>query len=121
MGKRTILLVLALLPCFSFLKINAALPPHEVGKPIDIEYDQPTQPRSIEPECYYLDGYIYIVGEVSVTSISGTVTRISDNMQWSDSSTSNVLQIPVSSDAGSYHLTFTLSDGSSYHGDYILD
>ncbi|MBO7111127.1 MAG: hypothetical protein J6W18_04180 [Bacteroidaceae bacterium] len=56
-----------------------------------------------------------------MTSISGTVTRISDNMQWSDSSTSNVLQIAVSSDAGSYHLTFTLSDGSSYYGDYILD
>lgn len=121
MGKRTILLVLALLPCFSFLKINAALPPHEVGKPIDIEYDQPDRPRSIEPECYYLDGYVYITCDSSVTSISGTVTRISDNMQWSDSSTSNVLQIAVSSDAGSYHLTFTLSDGSSYHGDYILD
>lgn len=121
MGKRTILLFLVLLPCLSFLKINAALPPHEVGKPIDIEYDQPTQPRSIKPECYYLDGYVYIVGDASVTSISGTVTRISDNMQWSDSSTSNVLQIAVSSDAGSYHLTFKLSDGSSYHGDYILD
>lgn len=121
MGKRTILLFLVLLPCLSFLKINAALPPHEVGKPIDIEYDQPTQPRSIKPECYYLDGYVYIVGDASVTSVSGTVTRISDNMQWSDSSTSNVLQIAVSSDAGSYHLTFTLSDGRSYHGDYILD
>ena len=121
MGKRTILLILALLPCLPIFKINAALPPHEVGKPIDIEYDQPTQPRSIKPECYYLDGYIYIIGDVSVTSISGTVTRISDNLQWSNNSTSNVLQIAVSSDTGSYHLIFTLSDGTSYYGDYTLD
>lgn len=78
------------------------------------------QPRSIELECYYQDGYVYIISDNSVTSISGTVTRLGDNMQWSDSSTSNTLQIAVSTDAGSYHLTFTLSDGSSYYGDYTL-
>ena len=121
MGKRTILLALALLPCFSFTPVKASADIPTEGRPIKIDRPDHVQPRSIEPECYYLDGYVYITCDSSVTSISGTVTRISDNMQWSDSSTSNVLQIAVSSDAGSYHLTFTLSDGSSYYGDYILD
>ena len=121
MDKRTILLTLALLPCLPIFKINAALPPHEVGKPIDIEYDQPTQPRSIEPHCYFWDGSLYIMCNSYITSVSGTITRLSDNMQWSNNSTSNVLQIAVSSDTGSYHLIFTLSDGTSYYGDYTLD
>lgn len=121
MGKRTILLTLALLPCFLIASAETANVVPAEGKPIIIERPDHVKPRSIEPECYYLDGYVYITCDSSVTSISGTVTRISDNMQWSNSSTSNVLQIAVSSGAGSYHLTFTLSDGSSYYGDYILD
>ena len=111
MGKRTILLALALLPCFLFTPVKASA---------DIPTDH-VKPRSIEPECYYLEGYVYITCDSSVTSISGTVTRISDNLQWSNNSTSNVLQIAVSSDTGSYHLIFTLSDGTSYYGDYTLD
>ena len=60
------------------------------------------------------------MGSNDITSINGTVTRQSDNMQWSNSSNSNTLQIAVPSDAGIYRLTFTLSDGSSYYGDYVL-
>ena len=79
------------------------------------------RPRSVDQlHCFYQDGYVYIVGGSDITFINGTVTRRSDNMQWSDSSNSNMLQIAVLSDAGIYRLTFTLSDGSSYYGDYVL-
>jgi len=114
-------LILALLPCFLFTQANTFTDIPTEGRPINIDRADHVKPRSIEPECYYLDGYVYITCDSSVTSISGTVTRISDNLQWSNNSTSNVLQIAVSSDAGSYHLTFTLSDGTSYYGDYILE
>lgn len=122
MKKRTILSILAFMPLFSFLDVNAlTLPPEpEIGEPIHIESQEQNQPRSIEPECYYLEGYVYIICDNSVTSISATVTRLSDNAQWSDSSSSNTLQIAVPTDSGTYHLTLTLSDGSSYYGDYIL-
>ena len=78
------------------------------------------QPRSIEPDCYYLDGYVYIMCYNGVTSISATVTRLSDNSQWSNSSNSNTLQIAVPITEGTYHLSFSLSDGNSYYGDYSL-
>jgi len=121
MKKRT-LFILALLPFIAPLNTDAVCSePVEEGTPIVIEYKRPPQPRSIEPHCYFWDGSLYIMCNSYITSVSGTITRLSDNMQWSDSSTSNVLQIAVSSDAGSYHLTFTLSDGTSYYGDYILE
>ena len=81
----------------------------------------PPRPRSVDQlYCYYQNGYVYIIGGNDITSINGTVTRLSDNMQLSDSCNSNMLQIAVPSDAGIYRLTFTLSDGSSYYGDYVL-
>lgn len=120
MKKRTILLIMALLPLFSILNVNALTPPPELGEPIHIESEDHDQPRSIEPECYYLDGYVYIICDSGISYISATVTRISDNTQWSDSNAGNTLQIAVSTGVGSYHLTFTLSDGSSYYGDYTL-
>lgn len=116
--KRTITVIFALLPCLSNPVMASSDGPDDIPlKPFNPDV---IIPRSIELECYYQDGYVYIIGDSSVTSISGTVTRIGDNMQWSDSSTSNTLQIAVPTDAGSYHLTFTLSDGSSYYGDYTL-
>lgn len=120
MKKRTILFIIALLPLVSLLNAHTLLPPPDDGEPIDLNGVRPPKPRSIEPECYYLDGCVYVIGDNSVTSISGTVTRLSDNMQWSNSCTGNALQIAVPTDAGSYHLTLSLSDGSSYYGDYTL-
>lgn len=120
MGKRTLSLILALLPCFLFTPVKASTDIPTEGRPINIDRAGHVHPRSIEPECYYLDGYVYITCDSTVTSIDGTVTRLSDNLQWSDSSTSYTLQIAVPTDAGTYHLEFSLSDGSYYYGDYIL-
>lgn len=119
---KLIVLFMALLP--SFLQSNAANVIIDQGsgdgRPIAIRSTGTKPPRSIEPECYYQDGYVYIICGNGVTSISATVTRLSDNAQWSNSSLSNTLQIAVSTDAGTYSLDFTLSDGSSYYGEYIL-
>lgn len=120
MGKRTILLTLVFLPCFLFTPVKASADIPTEGRPIKIDRPDHVHPRTIEPECYYLDGYVYIICDSTVTSIAGTVTRLSDNMQWSDSSTNYTLQIAVPTDAGTYHLDFSLSDGSYYYGDYIL-
>ena len=116
--KRTIALILAFLPCVTINSFSVGDGPDHI--PINPTHPDVNPPRSTEPECYYLDGYVYIICDISVTSISATVTRLSDNAQWSDSSTGNTLQIAVPTGSGSYRLTFSLSDGSSYYGDYTL-
>ena len=118
--KKYLLIVLILLlnSLLSFVNGANGDPYDEI--PIDIETQGPTLPRSIEPECYYMDGYVYIIGGSGITAIGATVTRLSDNAQWSDNSFSNTLQMVVSSDAGTYRLMLMLSDGSSYYGDYTL-
>lgn len=119
--KRTIMVLLALLPCVTSSTVIAFDDDPPLGKPINVEELPPLSPRSIAPECYYLDGYVYIIGNNSITGITGTVTRLSDNAQWSNNCTSNMLQLAVSTDLGVYSLTITLSDGNSYQGVYILD
>ena len=116
--KRTLLFILALLPCLSVSVMATSNEPEDI--PIIPINPGSTRPRSIEPDCYYLDGNVYVIADTGISSVSGTVTRLSDNAQWSDSSTGNTLQIAVPTDAGTYRLTFTLSDGSSYYGDYTL-
>ncbi|MBO4561076.1 MAG: hypothetical protein J5705_03790 [Bacteroidaceae bacterium] len=120
LAKRTLVILLALLPCISSFTANASTDDPPIGKPINVESLPPVRPRSIEPECYYLDGYVYIIGDNTITGICGTITRLSDNAQWSNSSSSNTLQIAVPTNPATYRLTFTMSDGSSYYGDYTL-
>ena len=115
---RLIVMFMALLPSFS--QSNAAGAENDAAgsnRPIVIRSTGTHPPRSIEPECYYQDGYVYIVGGSYITSICATVTRQSDNVQWSGS---NTLQIAVSTDSDTYSLFLTLSDCSSYYGDYEL-
>ncbi len=114
----TLLIVLSIISS----SVLAFMPDGDEYTEIDITSSgNSPRPRSIDQlHCYYLNGYVYIISGNDITSINGTVTRLSDNMQWIDSSNSNILQISVSSDAGVYRLIFTLSDGSSYYGDYVL-
>ena len=111
---------MALLSWFSQVNASIKNSEDENPRPIVLKGSIIMPPRSIEPESYYLNGYVYIICDSSVTSISGTVTRLSDNTQWSNSSSSNTLQIAVPTDPATYRLTFTMSDGSSYYGDYTL-
>ena len=118
---RLIVMFMALLPSFSHSEANGTTSSGGLDPEYIIIRSTGTHPpRSIEPECYYQDGYVYIIGDSGITSISATVTRLSDNVQWSGSSTGNTLQIAVPTDVGTYRLTLTLSDGNSYYGDYTL-
>ncbi|MBO7589614.1 MAG: hypothetical protein J6T18_09355 [Bacteroidaceae bacterium] len=122
-NKNNNLRFVTLLILSSIFSINlSAFVPDDDETDIHIsDINDPHRPRSVDQlHCYYQNGYVNIVGGNDITSINGTVTRQSDNMQWSNSSNSNMLQIAVPSDAGIYRLTFILSDGSSYYGDYVL-
>ncbi|MBO4561639.1 MAG: hypothetical protein J5705_06710 [Bacteroidaceae bacterium] len=72
------------------------------------------------PSCFYYNGEVSIEAGSGVAFISATITRLDDNMQWSDSSVGNTLVISVSEEPGTYLLNLTLSDGSSYYGEYSL-
>lgn len=116
--KRTIVVFLGLFPCLLVQAMASLDDPNDI--PLKPLIPGQPNPRTVDMECYYQNGYVYVIGDSGVTSISGTVTRLSDNMQWSDNCTGNILQIAVSTDPGTYMLIFTLSDGSSYYGNYTL-
>ena len=119
MGKRTFLMMV-LLPCLLLSTIDASADIPTEGQPISIIRAGHKQPRDIVPECYYLDGHVYVIGGGTITSVDAAVLRLSDNMQWNDSSMSNTLRMAVSSDAGAYHIVLTLSDGNTYYGEFTL-
>ena len=89
--------------------------PVHTNNPVDANSPRPRQ-IVVEPKCYYWDGYVYI--ECDGTIISGTVTRIEDNVQWNGNAGNDMLVIQVTSAPGSYRLTFSLSDGRRYIGTY---
>lgn len=74
-----------------------------------------------EPYCYHIGGVVYIEADTTITYINATITRYDDNQVWSDAAASNTLSISASSDIGTYALKFTLSDGKSYIGEYIIE
>lgn len=92
----------------------------QTPQPIVVNSSNHQQPRTLGPSCYYYDGCVYIEGAFYETSISGTVTRVEDSCQWSDSSNGNTLQIQVSAEPGTYTLTFTMSYGGTYTGEYVI-
>lgn len=93
---------------------------NQTPQPIGVQSANHTQPRTLGPDCYYYDGCVYIEGVFYETSISGTVTREGDGNQWSNTANGNTLQIQVPTTPGTYTLTFTLSSGGTYTGEYIL-
>lgn len=78
------------------------------------------QPRTILPNCYYCNGIVYIECAESVTGIACTVTRFEDNLRWNNRVVGNNLQILTSSDCGLYSVTFTLSNGDSFYGEFQI-
>lgn len=126
-SKKVLVVMLALLPCFQSSFIHA-----DNGEPIPIK-EKPgmggaPRPRSraryiVEneiPVCTYCDGEVTIQAESGVTQISATVTRMEDNVTFSDIAAGDTLIMSVSTDPGTYILTFTLSNGKSYIGEYYL-
>lgn len=120
MRRSYFLFMMAALPSFLLSNGKAYADTTPEGQPIVIDKGNHIQPRTLIPECYYLDGCVYIEGAFYETSISGTVTRVGDNNQWSNTANGNTLQIQVPTTPGTYTLTFTLSYGGTYTGEYTL-
>ena len=74
----------------------------------------------VEPQCFYCDGEVTIQADNSISYISAQVVRAEDNMTWINAGVGNTITLNVSSDPGTYYLYFTLSNGMSYCGKYIL-
>lgn len=128
-AKRILVALLMLLPCFQATTVWACdyeeiptrpvkpLPgsggsgPHNRARALYIEQ---------EPQCYYCVGEVTIQADTTVTNISAQVVRAEDNMTWSDAGAGSAITMTVTEEPGTYYLYFTLSNGKSYIGKYIL-
>ena len=128
--KKFLLVLLALLPCFqtSLMAAGDGDPdPEEIPvKPVPNANNKPRARArarfAVEngPACYYYQGEVSIEAESGISFITATVTRIEDNESWTNSAMDDTLIINVSEAPGTYILTFTLSNGQSYIGEYYL-
>ena len=118
--KSKIIFLLALLPFFDYVANASESEPDQTAQPIVVRTSEHNQPRTMGPNCYYYNGCVYIECDYHETYISGSVTRSSDGTQWSNSEIGNALQIEVSTIPGTYTLTFILSSGVIYSGEYVL-
>lgn len=129
-SKKFLVVLLALLPFFQ-TDITAISDGHPTEIPVTPN-DPPKPKPNPKPRsrarftvsetlfCYYYEGEVTIEAATDITSITATVTRLEDNEQFEGSINDNVLTIQVSEDPGTYVLTFTLSDGAGYYGEYTL-
>ena len=128
--KKFLLDLLALLPCFqtSLMAAGDGDPdPEEIPvKPVPNANNKPRARArarfAVEngPACYYYQGEVSIEAESGISFITATVTRLEDNESWTNSAMGDTLIINVSEAPGTYILTFTLSNGQSYIGEYYL-
>lgn len=133
-SKKLLVILLALLPCFQTAVMAGGFDDPE---PEDIPIkEQPSPypgthngPRSrararyiVEdmPDCQYCNGEVSIEADSSVTFITAQVIRLDDNQEWNDAGMGDSLVMSVSTEPGTYLLSFTLSNGKSYYGEYIL-
>ena len=131
-SKKVLVVLLALVPCFQspVMAGGASNEPDPIPvtpKPGDNNSNTIPRMRSRArnivgelPFCYYYEGEVTIEAASSIASINAMVTRLDDNEQFTGVATGNVLNIQMSEDPGTYVLTFTLSDGSRYYGEYTL-
>ena len=130
-SKKILVVLLALLPCFQTVVMAGGfddpdpqeIPVNQTPSPI------PGGPRSrararftVEDMlvCQYYNSEVTIMADSSITYISAQVVRLDDNTTWSNAGAGDTLVIAVSNDPGTYVLTFTLSNGKSYYGEYTL-
>lgn len=129
-SKKFLLILLALLPCFQTSVIANTgddpdvIPVKPGSNPNPNPNPVPPRSRSrnieVPPACFYFNGEVSIMAETNIASISASVIRLSDNMEWSGAGLGNTLSFIVSTEPGTYLLMLTLSDGKSYYGEYTL-
>lgn len=130
-SKKILVVLLALLPCFQSVVMASAFdgPDPEVIPVKLTPTPTPGGPRSrararytIEESlvCQYYNSEVTIMADSTITYITAQVVRMDDNVSWSNAGAGDTLVIPVSNEPGTYILTFTLSNGKSYYGEYTL-
>ena len=132
-AKKLLVALLVLLPCFQTNAMACEnngpemVPVKPYPNPNPNPNPNPSGPRSRarartieEPQCYYCDGEVTIQADNAITYISAQVVRAEDNMTWSDAGADSTITLTVTEDPGTYYLYFTLSNGKSYIGKYIL-
>lgn len=136
-SKKLLVILLALLPCFQTAVMAGGFDdpePEDIPvKPIPQGQDPTPNPAPgprlrararyiVEdmPDCQYCNGEVSIEADSSVTFITAQVIRLDDNQEWNDAGMGDSLVMSVSTEPGTYLLSFTLSNGKSYYGEYIL-
>jgi len=122
-AKKFLVALFVLLPCFQ-TTVWASNEPDD----IPIKPDPGIGPRNrararyiqVEPQCFYYEGEVTIQADYTVSYITAEIIREEDNMTWSDAGAGSTITMTVTSDPGTYYLYFTLSNGKSYIGKYIL-
>ena len=132
-SKKMLVVLLALLPCFQTAVMAGGFDEHDpeaipVTEKPSLNNNSPG-PRSrararytIEESlvCQYYNSEVTIMADSSIVYIAAQVVRLDDNQSWSNAGAGDTLVIAVSDDPGTYILTFTLSNGKSYYGEYTL-
>ena len=130
-SKKILVVLLALLPCFQTVVMAGGfddpdpqeIPVNQVPSPIPGGPRSRARARYIIEEslvCQYYNSEVTIMADSSITYISAQVVRLDDNATWSNCGAGETLVIAASNDPGTYVLTFTLSNGKSYYGEYTL-
>lgn len=126
LAKRILVALFVLLPCFQTTTVWAdgvediPLKPDPSGSGGNPRNRARARYIEVEPQCYYYEGEVTIQADPTVSYISAQVVRADDNMTWSDAGAGSTITLTVTSDPGTYYLYFTLSNGKSYIGKYIL-
>lgn len=126
-AKRILVAMLMLLPCFQttvwagdYEDITVRPFPQDPGSGGVPKNRARALYKQAEPYCFYYEGEVTIQADPTVSYISAQVVRAEDNMTWSDAGAGSTITLTVTSDPGTYYLYFTLSNGKSYIGKYIL-
>lgn len=128
-AKRILVALFVLLPCFQATTVWAGdyeeipskpVPPYPGSSGSGPHNRARALYKQAEPYCFYCEGEVTIQADPTVSYISAQVVRAEDNMTWSDAGAGSTITLTVTSDPGTYYLYFTLSNGKSYIGKYIL-
>ena len=101
----------------------------DVAQPVPIRKETPEINRPRTPDycseisAYYQNGVIYLQFNEDLGCMDVQVINLSTGEQWNDGacSDSGVETVAVSSAAGSYAITLTTDNGSTYSGEYTLE
>ena len=110
--------------------INTEIP--ETAEPIPIGdepifVNKPLRPRTPDYcgaiSAYYQNGVIYLQFNEDIGCMDVEVINLSTGEQWNDGacSDSGMETVSVSSAAGSYAITLTTDNGSTYSGEYTIE